>query len=96
MKATLETERQAARKELNESVERTEKHFKNAFENLSNKIFEDKSEKFEKRSKEGLEIFLNPLKKEIEDFKEKFAKTDKGFAEKFGELKSQVEGLPAN
>ena len=59
LKATLETER-AARKELNESVERTEKHFKNAFENLSNKIFEDKSEKFEKRSKEGLEIFLNP------------------------------------
>ena len=92
LKATLETER-AARKELNESVERTEKHFKNAFENLSNKIFEDKSEKFEKRSKEGLEIFLNPLKKEIEDFKEKFAKTDKGFAEKFGELKNQVEGL---
>ncbi len=61
------------------------------FENISNRIFDDKSEKFEKRNKEGLENILSPLKEDIKEFKDKFAKTDIGFAGKFGELKNQIE-----
>ena len=39
------------------------------FENLANRIFDDKQEKFSVQSKEALEISLNPLRRDIGDFK---------------------------
>ena len=39
------------------------------FENLANRIFDDKQEKFSMQSKEALETSLNPLRRDIGDFK---------------------------
>ncbi len=39
------------------------------FENLANRIFDDKQEKFSLQSKEALETSLNPLRRDIGDFK---------------------------
>ena len=39
------------------------------FENLANRIFDDKQEKFSVQSKEALETSLNPLRRDIGDFK---------------------------
>ncbi|MCY4042795.1 MAG: DNA recombination protein RmuC [Candidatus Dadabacteria bacterium] len=70
-----------------------ESNLKTAFENVGNRIFDASSEKFAKQNQKGLETILSPLKNDIRDFKDKFAKTGEGFAGKFGELKSQIEGL---
>ena len=39
------------------------------FENLANRIFDDKQKKFSMQSKEALETSLNPLRRDIGDFK---------------------------
>ena len=46
-----------------------QKQFTEKFENLANKIFEDKSKKFSELNKDKLDILLNPLEKNIEEFK---------------------------
>ena len=94
--AELETEirkeREGHEREI-KTLKDSEQRLIRDFENISNRIFDDKSKKFEERNKEGLENILNPLKEDIKEFKDKFAETDKGFAGKFGELKNQVEQL---
>lgn len=92
LEAELKNERAAHDREI-ANFKETKETLAKDFENLSNRIFDEKSEKFTKQNKEGLENILNPLKKEITDFKTRFEATDKDFAGKFGELKSQIEGL---
>lgn len=92
LETRLKSEREE-RKKFNESVEKVEERFKTAFENLGNKIFESKSEKFKEQNREGVENILKPLKEDIKEFKDRFTETDKGFAGKFGELKNQIEDL---
>ncbi len=48
-----------------EEVLNIQKQFKAEFENLANKIFEDKSQKFVKLNQEKLDTLLNPLKEKI-------------------------------
>ncbi|RDV25994.1 DNA recombination protein RmuC [Alteromonas aestuariivivens] len=46
-----------------------EQRLQTQFENLANRIFEQKSETFSKLNKTGLDALLNPLKDQIEGFK---------------------------
>ncbi|MDG1165645.1 MAG: DNA recombination protein RmuC, partial [Porticoccaceae bacterium] len=39
------------------------------FENLANRIFDDKQAKFSSQSKEALEVSLSPLRRDIGDFR---------------------------
>ncbi len=57
-------------------IEKMQEKFTNAFENLANKIFEEKSEKFTAKNKANLDEILNPLKQDIEKFKTKVENTD--------------------
>ena len=41
------------------------------FENLANRIFDDKQEKFARQSKQALDISIDPLRREIGDFRKK-------------------------
>lgn len=71
----------------------TEQRLKQEFENLSAKIYEDRTEKFKGESKELLKGILDPLNKQIEDFGKKFSSTDKSFTENFGVLQGQIKSL---
>jgi DNA recombination protein RmuC len=50
-------------------LENAEKQLSTQFENLANKIFEQKSEKFTKTSESGITQLIAPLKDQIESFK---------------------------
>ncbi len=74
-------------------LQNAEEHLKKEFENLGNRIFENRSEKLERQNKEQLKNILGPLNEQIQNFSKTFADTDKSLSGKFGELKGQIEGL---
>lgn len=79
--------------EHKKDVEDLQKKFKIEFENIANKLFEEKSEKFLQLNKNNLDIILNPLKEKIEEFKGKVTETyDKESRERIS-LKEQIKHL---
>ncbi len=60
---------QEAMKGQEEKIITIQKQFATQFENLANKIFDDKSKKFSELNKDKLDILLSPLEKNIEEFK---------------------------
>jgi len=52
-------------------LEQAEKKMTDAFENLSNKIFEEKSKKFTEQNKVNIGAVLNPLREQLGDFRKK-------------------------
>lgn len=54
-----------------QEFEELNKRFNTEFENLANKILEEKSKKFTNQNKENLETILNPLRERIKDFEKK-------------------------
>lgn len=63
------------------------------FENLANKILDEKSEKFAKQNKESLDQLLNPLGLKLEEFKKKVEDTyEKGTQERSG-LSEQIKNM---
>ncbi len=79
--------------EQKQEVEKLQEKFTKEFENLANKILEEKSEKFTKSNKENIENILTPLNKKIKEFEEKVEKSQK---ENFGlhsSLKQQLLDL---
>jgi len=63
------------------------------FQNLGNKIFEDKSKKFTIQNKENLESVLNPLKEQIKDFDKKVSDTYEKETKERISLVAQIEQL---
>ena len=63
------------------------------FENLANKILDEKSEKFTKQNKVNLDLLLNPLQKKIESFEKKVETSQKESVGMHAALKQQLEGL---
>ena len=64
---------QKASAEKLQLLQETEARMQTQFENLANKIFEQKSESFAKANKTGLDGLLAPLKEQIEGFKRQVA-----------------------
>nr|WP_148261791.1 DNA recombination protein RmuC [Glaciecola nitratireducens] len=64
----FEQERKSFAEKLN-LLENAERQLSIQFENLANKIFEQKSEKFTKTSETGITQLIAPLKEQIESFK---------------------------
>jgi len=52
-------------------LEQTEARLSREFENLANRIFEDKQQKFSETSKAGVEALLNPVREQLTDFRRK-------------------------
>ncbi len=92
LETEIRKEREGHEREIKTLMD-SEQRLTEQFENIGNKIFDDKSKKFKEQNKEGLENILTPLKEDIKEFKESFTKTDKDFSGKFGELKNQIEEL---
>ena len=90
----------AAIKTLNEklSVQKEEldaiqDKFTKEFENLANKILEEKSTKFTEQNKENLKTILNPLQEKIKLFEDKVEKTHKESIDYHAALRQQIIGL---
>ncbi len=77
------------KKELTELQEK----FTKEFENLANKILDQKSEKFTNLNKENIEQILNPLKDKIKTFEEKVDKNNQDFIAKNSQLGQQLKNL---
>lgn len=84
---------QAKNKEQKEEVEQLQEKFTKEFENLANKILDEKSEKFTKSNKENIENILTPLNKKIKEFEEKVEKSQKENISINSSLKQQLESL---
>ena len=94
--AQQKTENQNLLQRLEEhkaEFEQLNERFKKEFENLAQKILDEKSEKFTQQNKLNLEIILNPLKEKIKDFETKVESSHKATIEKHASLKQQIEDL---
>lgn len=67
---TLEEERRATREKL-DLLERNRDALKQEFENLANKIFEQKSERFSQQTRTSLDTLLNPFREQLQDFRKR-------------------------
>lgn len=72
-KAELESERNRTLELSNEltGVQKLHERINIEFENLANKILEDKSKRFTEQNKENIDTVLNPLKEKITEFEKK-------------------------
>lgn len=85
----LEQKLSEQKKELDELQSR----FTKEFENLANKILEDKSEKFVKQNKESLDVILGPLKEKISEFEKKVGDVYKNESDERNILKGEINKL---
>ncbi|MGB4057193.1 MAG: DNA recombination protein RmuC [Alphaproteobacteria bacterium] len=76
-----------------DDLEKMEQKFKVQFENLANRIFEEKSLKFKSQSQESLGQLLNPLKEKLAEFQKKVDDSfGKQNAEQFS-LKEEIKRI---
>jgi DNA recombination protein RmuC len=74
-------------------VEQIQEKFTKEFENLANKIFEEKTTKFSEQSKSNLQEILNPLKERITEFQSKVEETNKDSISRNAALREQLKSL---
>jgi len=79
--------------EQKEEIEQLQKKFTIEFENLANKIFDEKTNKFSEQSKSNLAEILNPLKEKISDFEKKVDETSKESIRGNASLREQLQML---
>tara|TARA_R110000823_G_scaffold307312_3_gene430229 strand:+ start:139884 stop:141206 length:1323 start_codon:yes stop_codon:yes gene_type:complete len=84
---------QEKNREQKAEVEKLQEKFTKEFENLANKILEEKSTKFTKQNKESLEVLLNPLQEKIKVFEKRVEDTNKENVGRHSELKEQLKHL---
>jgi DNA recombination protein RmuC len=66
----IDKERRSANEKL-ELLERNRDALKQEFENLANKIFEQKSERFSQQTRTSLDTLLNPFRDQLQDFRKR-------------------------
>ncbi|OCK42328.1 DNA polymerase V [Tenacibaculum soleae] len=79
--------------ENKEEVEKLQDKFTKEFENLANKILDEKSNKFTEQNKENIKNILNPLQEKIKTFEDKVDKTHKESIDYHSALRQQIIGL---
>ena len=80
-------------KEQKEEVEKLQEKFTKEFENLANKILEEKSNKFTEQNKENMKNILTPLQDKIQLFEKKVEDTHKESIDYHAALRQQILGL---
>ncbi len=93
--ARLETQLSAERKQADEKLKLLDEargQLNTEFQNLANKILEEKSNKFTQQNKENIDRVLNPLREQLGDFRRKvedvYEKESKDRMSLFHEIKS--------
>jgi DNA recombination protein RmuC len=77
----------------NAKLEQLEEKFALQFENLANKIFDEKNDRFKKESQESIASLLNPLRERMQEFQKK---VDDSFGAQVKEqisLKKEIENI---
>ncbi|REG94113.1 DNA recombination protein RmuC [Flavobacterium aquicola] len=80
-------------KEQKDEVEKLQEKFTKEFENLANKILEEKSNKFTEQNKENMKNILTPLQDKIHLFEKKVEDTHKESIDYHAALRQQILGL---
>lgn len=80
-------------KEQKEEVEKLQEKFTTEFENLANKILDEKSNKFTEQNKENMKNILSPLQDKIQLFEKKVEDTHKESIDHHAALRQQILGL---
>ncbi|HCY74925.1 MAG TPA: DNA recombination protein RmuC [Ignavibacteriales bacterium] len=79
--------------EQKSEVEKLQEKFTKEFENLANKIFEEKGNRFTEQNKEKLNEIINPLREQINKFEQKVEETNKESIKGHASLKEQLSNL---
>lgn len=79
--------------EQKEELNHLNERFTKEFENLANKILDEKSQKFTEQNRTNLDIILNPLKDRIKEFEDKVDKTYKAESDERVTLKAEIKNL---
>ena len=79
--------------EQKQEVEKLQEKFSKEFENLANKILEEKSNKFTEQNKENMKNILSPLQDKIQLFEKKVEDTHKESIDYHAALRQQILGL---
>ncbi|MBS4033099.1 MAG: DNA recombination protein RmuC [Ignavibacterium sp.] len=79
--------------EQKEEIEKLQEKFTKEFENLANRIFEEKGNKFTEQNKEKLSEILNPLRDKISEFERKVEETSKESIKGNASLREQLQML---
>ena len=74
-------------------IEQLQEKFSKDFENLANKILDQKSEKFTTLNKENIQNILSPLQEKIKTFEEKVEKNSNDFIERHAQLGKHLQML---
>jgi DNA recombination protein RmuC len=80
-------------KEQKQEVNELQEKFSKEFENLANKILEEKTQKFTDQNKENLKNILSPLQDKILHFEKKVEDTHKESIDYHAALRQQILGL---
>jgi len=79
--------------ENKKEVEQLQEKFTKEFENLANKIFEEKSSKFTDQNKTQLKEILDPLRDRISEFQNKVEESNKESIDRNAALRQQLSSL---
>ena len=79
--------------EQKQEVEKFQEKFTKEFENLANKILEEKTNKFTEQNKENMKNILSPLQDKIQLFEKKVEDTHKESIDYHAALRQQILGL---
>ncbi len=74
-------------------LETLQDRFTKEFENLANRILDEKSQKFVEQNRTNLDVILNPLKEKIRDFEQKVDQAYKSEAAERNSLKGEIGKL---
>lgn len=74
-------------------VEKLQEKFTKEFENLANKILDEKSSKFTLQNKENIDAILKPLQDKIQNFEKRVEETNKEDITRTADLRRQILGL---
>ena len=88
----LKAENRAAEDKL-KTLEKAEVNLKESFENLANRIFDSKQEKFSKDSSETLSNVLKPLKQDIEGFRKRADELHQENTKERTALRTQIDQI---
>ncbi|WP_025741650.1 DNA recombination protein RmuC [Aquimarina pacifica] len=84
---------QLKNQEQKNEVEKLQEKFTKEFENLANKILDEKSNKFTEQNKENIKNILSPLQEKINTFEKKVEQTHKESIDYHAALRQQIVGL---
>ncbi len=74
-------------------VEKLQEKFTKEFENLANRILDEKSSKFTLQNKENIDAILKPLQDKIQHFEKRVEETNKEDITRSADLRRQIIGL---